>query len=103
MLLNIAAFYLVFAFGFTAFIPNPLYERSIPVIHTISSAQWAKLNHSVGGRLAWGLPLAAPCYSLYNGTATLTRNVTQCSTVQQGYTTDLFIADHYGGWVTVPA
>lgn len=61
---------------------------------------FAQLNGTVGGRLRAGIPLAEPCYSNYSGRA-VTPDPAACAVVQQNYTSDLFIADHYSGFINV--
>jgi hypothetical protein len=70
-------------------INTPLYRRNSPNFNA--------LNKTLGGTLARGVPLAEPCYSNYNGTAT-TPNSAQCSTVQTNYENELFIAQNFGGY-----
>lgn len=78
----------------------PLEKRSALAISSITPAQWAALNQSVNGRLHGGQPLAEPCYSFYNGTAT-TPNRAQCSNIQANYETDTFVASNFGGYMNV--
>lgn len=65
---------------------------------SITSAQWTQLNQSVGGRLYKVQPLAEPCYSVYNGKV-IVPNLAQCAAVQNGYTTDTYIASYYSGFM----
>lgn len=67
---------------------------------SITSAQWVQLNSSVGGRLHQAVPLAEPCYSIYNGNV-VTPNTAQCAAVQNGYETDTYLASYYGGFMNV--
>lgn len=63
-------------------------------------SQWHALNQTVKGRLHGGVPIAAPCYSNYNGTAQ-TVDSDACSDVQDGYTTDSYIVSQYSGFTNV--
>ncbi|KAI7245139.1 hypothetical protein KC343_g6969 [Hortaea werneckii] len=68
----------------------PLNKRQSTPISSITSEQWSSLNESVGGRLAVGYPIAKPCFD--NPLSS------ECADVQGGYTTDLYIADNFGGY-----
>jgi hypothetical protein len=74
-------------------------RRTAP-INCISVAQWAALNVSVDGRLAGGIPLAEPCYSVYNGEQVVP-DPTICAEVQTGYKDIEFIASSYAGFQNV--
>ncbi|KDR73742.1 hypothetical protein GALMADRAFT_630927 [Galerina marginata CBS 339.88] len=47
-------------------------------------ADWAALNTTVGGRLHFGKPWAAPCFSQYNGDK-VEPNESECAFVQQNF------------------
>jgi hypothetical protein len=80
--------------------PALVEKRAATPISSITPAQWAQLNHTVGGRLHVGYPLAKPCYSVYNGSY-VALNSAQCSAVQSGYTDETYIASQYGGYMNV--
>jgi hypothetical protein len=63
----------------------------------LDSSVFDALNNTLGGTLRTGRPLAAACYSEYNGT-NVTPNSAQCSTVQAQYKNETFIAQNFGGY-----
>jgi hypothetical protein len=64
------------------------------------TADFDALNKTLGGSLQIGRPLAAPCFSNYDGTS-VTPDSAECSIVQSGYTNETFIAQHFGGYQNV--
>ena len=59
---------------------------------------WSNLNESVHGRLYAATPLALPCFSSYNGKPVAV-DPTACSAIQNNYTTALFRADVFNGYL----
>ncbi|KAK7979869.1 serine/threonine-protein phosphatase 2B catalytic subunit [Apiospora arundinis] len=53
-----------------------------------ATPSWQALNATLGGRLQTSTPLAAPCFSSYNGTANTVDDST-CATLRQDYTKSL--------------
>ncbi|KAK8024915.1 hypothetical protein PG990_002738 [Apiospora arundinis] len=53
-----------------------------------AAPSWQALNTTLGGRLQTSTPLAAPCFSSYNGTAN-TVDYSVCATLRQDYTKSL--------------
>jgi hypothetical protein len=76
---------------------NVVFAHVTTPLHRRSSPNFNALNQTLGGTLGRGIPLAEPCYSNYNGTAT-TPNAAQCSTVQANYVNELFIAESFSGY-----
>jgi hypothetical protein len=64
---------------------------------TSAAPNYNALNQTLKGTLARGIPVAEPCYSSYSGSP-VKPNPAQCSTVQAGYTDELFIAENFGGY-----
>jgi hypothetical protein len=70
---------------------------TVPPITQLDTPDYNVLNSTLGGTLRIGRPLAAPCYSEYNGTK-VTPNSAQCSTIQAQYKNETFIAQNFGGY-----
>lgn len=91
--------------GINAAVLNPgLFARdtsAVPAIYQVSQQQWASLNKTVGGRLARGRPVAAPCYAMYNGSLNTQVDLNECSTIQQNRKDSTFLANHIGGFEEV--
>jgi hypothetical protein len=83
--------YLVFTLLFQYGTSSSLNKRQLP------PNSLATFNQSVDGRVVLGRPLAAPCYSNYNGTK-VTPDRSKCSAVQAGYDNSTFIAGYFGGY-----
>jgi hypothetical protein len=62
--------------------------------------QWDFLNSTLGGRLAEGAPVSAPCFPVVNG-KNVTVNSAACATVRKGYTNPLFRAPIFGAYMLV--
>lgn len=73
-------------------------QATIPNIQKVTSSQWTALNSSVGGRLHIGRPLAAPCYSRYNGARNTQVNLTACKAIQKGKSDSSVLVDYIGGF-----
>lgn len=75
------------------------FVRAAAPASSITDAQWASLNSSVGGRLVNGFPWARPCYSFYNGSAQ-TPDAAACASVQSLYKNDTMgIAKNFGAYM----
>jgi hypothetical protein len=66
-------------------------------IYSVTTAQWAAFNSSIGGRLGAGRPINMPCFSNYNGTVS-TPDMAACDGAETKKADSNFIADHFGGY-----
>jgi hypothetical protein len=68
---------------------TPLQERAstYPIL-SITDAQWAKFNATVGGRLHRGFPVARPCYARAGANVIGSFDKAQCDAVQAGNNND---------------
>ncbi|KAL2842591.1 FAD-binding domain-containing protein [Aspergillus pseudodeflectus] len=69
-------------------------------LSSVSDTAWQSLNSSVGGRLYYGEPLLAPCYTRYNGHFQRP-DAQECSILQRNRTNGPFVSDHFGGYQNV--
>lgn len=71
-------------------------------IGDITSAQWASLNASVGGRLhADGAPYARACFDQYDGDGSSTADQEACQELQAGYLNEKYRLSHFGSAMLV--
>lgn len=77
----------------TAFMP--WLARSAP---SASSDAWSAFNASVNGRLERDVPLALPCFSIYNGMPN-TADEALCAQVRESYTDPSFRIQAVGGYM----
>ncbi|KZP28938.1 FAD-binding domain-containing protein [Athelia psychrophila] len=61
-------------------------------------SQWAHLNATLGGKLAAGTPISAPCFPVVNG-KNVTVDSTACAVVQQNYTKPSFRSGFFGAYM----
>lgn len=94
------SYFSIFLFAFQA-AGSALYDTNSPAISRVSTGQWAKLNKTVGGRLAQGLPLAAPCYSQVNGRPNLQADPSKCEAIQAQKTSSPFLTTQFGTYIYV--
>lgn len=63
-------------------------------------SQWAHLNATLGGKLAAGTPISAPCFPVVNG-KNVTVDSAACAVVQQNYTKPSFRSGFFGAYMLV--
>ncbi|KAL2858219.1 hypothetical protein BJX68DRAFT_278227 [Aspergillus pseudodeflectus] len=66
-------------------------------ISSVSKQDWDAFNASIHGRLHEGVPIFAPCYSVYNGESQIPDSTT-CTTLQESRHDQFFISSHFGGY-----
>ncbi|KAJ0425698.1 hypothetical protein BJY00DRAFT_298348 [Aspergillus carlsbadensis] len=64
---------------------------------SVNKQDWDAFNASVNGRLHEGIPIFAPCYTVYNGGSQVP-DATTCSTLQESRHDQSFISSHFGGY-----
>lgn len=74
--------------------------RSFSSVLNVDQSQWDSLNQSVSGRLQNGEPMALPCFREVDGHAH-TPNNSACNTIQKKDMNELFITEHFGGYIYV--
>jgi hypothetical protein len=66
-------------------------------IYSVTLAQWAAFNPSIGGRLGAGRPINIPCFSNYNSTVS-TLDMASCDGTETKKADSNFFAGHFGGY-----
>ena len=72
-----------------------IFTKTLP-----SQDKWSALNQSVHGHLHSASPLALPCFSSYNGKP-VPADPTACSSVQNSYSSALFRAEFFNGYLNI--
>ncbi|KAL3463272.1 hypothetical protein BJX64DRAFT_276583 [Aspergillus heterothallicus] len=66
-------------------------------LFSVAQADWDAFNASVSGQLRDGIPMLAPCYTVYNGKSQVPDSST-CSTLQESRHDLSFVSEHFGGY-----
>ncbi|KAL2843126.1 hypothetical protein BJY01DRAFT_216075 [Aspergillus pseudoustus] len=64
---------------------------------SVAQADWDAFNASVAGQLHDGIPMLAPCYTVYNGESQ-DPDPSACTTLQESRHDLFFVSDNFGGY-----